>query len=414
MHLRVNPTAEFTPFDGGRRHDERSTCTLTVNGATQRYLFLNSIVTLLSCFDGRTPTPDAIDRYCMLAPSATRSRLEALVREELVPRGILIDESEPRESREGRTEPARHSHQQYLRLTLPLFSGRFVTRIVRPLVGAFDVRVAALMISAGLVVHADYYRAAAFRADQLLSLSGPDFIALAVLTLLSALWHECGHATALVKYGGRDPGIGVGVYVVYPVFYTDVSDAWKLPRRQRACVDIGGIYFQSIFLIVLWATDVFRTIPGYRAAFLWIDLLMLRSLNPLLRMDGFWMLTDLVGSTNLRRESLHAILRIASRRPAPAKNRSSSSPLEAAFFLAYGVSTLLAFAWVYYRVSRMIAVMLPHFGERLAAIATAIGQGLIVRTTVLLGPVAWQCALMMMFTLTIVSTARAFVATVRK
>ena len=68
------------------------------------------------------------------------------------------------------------------------------------------------------------------------------------LTLLSTLFHECGHAAAC-RYGGARPGvIGMGVYVVWPAFFTNVTDAYRLGRAGRIRTDLGGVYFNAIFV----------------------------------------------------------------------------------------------------------------------------------------------------------------------
>src|SRR5688500_12225333 len=57
---------------------------------------------------------------------------------------------------------------------------------------------------------------------------------LLVLVMLGAgVFHELGHAAALRYGGGKVRGIGVGLYIVYPVFYTDVTDSYRLGRWAR-------------------------------------------------------------------------------------------------------------------------------------------------------------------------------------
>jgi putative peptide zinc metalloprotease protein len=54
------------------------------------------------------------------------------------------------------------------------------------------------------------------------------------LLLVSAIFHECGHATAC-SYGGARPGaIGVGLYLVWPAFFAEVTDSFRLGRLVHA------------------------------------------------------------------------------------------------------------------------------------------------------------------------------------
>jgi putative peptide zinc metalloprotease protein len=120
-----------------------------------------------------------------------------------------------------------------------------------------------------------------------------------VLTLLSAGFHELGHAAAC-RYGGARPGaMGVGLYLVWPAFYTDVTDSYRLGRGARLRVDLGGLYFNAIFgvaMLGLWA------VVGWDALLLVIAaqlVQMARQLIPVVRFDGYHVLADLTGVPDL-------------------------------------------------------------------------------------------------------------------
>src|SRR6185503_21113058 len=70
----------------------------------------------------------------------------------------------------------------------------------------------------------------------------PELLLLVVgLAVWSAGFHELGHAAAC-RVGGACPrGMGMGLYLVWPAFYTDVTDAYRLPRSDRLRVDLGGL-----------------------------------------------------------------------------------------------------------------------------------------------------------------------------
>ena len=121
------------------------------------------------------------------------------------------------------------------------------------------------------------------------------------LTIVSAAFHELGHAAAC-RYSGADPGaMGVGLYLVWPAFYTDVTDSYRLDRRSRLRVDLGGIYFNAIFAV---ATAVTSVAAGWDALLLVVAAqvyLMIRQLIPIVRFDGYHVLADLVGVPDLLR-----------------------------------------------------------------------------------------------------------------
>lgn len=127
------------------------------------------------------------------------------------------------------------------------------------------------------------------------------------LVILSALCHELGHASACVARGVRPGEVGIGVYFVFPVLYTDVSASWALSRSDRLIVSSAGFYFQILFVAMLPAFS-----PGLlsASALKWVLLVnsvaLLHMLNPVFKMDGYWLLSD-----GMRIPNLHARLRRA-------------------------------------------------------------------------------------------------------
>lgn len=115
------------------------------------------------------------------------------------------------------------------------------------------------------------------------------------LVILSAGFHEFGHATAC-RYSGAKPGvIGVGLYLVWPAFYTDVTDAYRLGKAGRLRTDLGGIYFNVIFSL---ATAGVYFLTGFEPLLVVIliqHLEILHQLLPFLRLDGYYILSDLTG-----------------------------------------------------------------------------------------------------------------------
>lgn len=126
--------------------------------------------------------------------------------------------------------------------------------------------------------------------------------------LLLALWlvltatgivHELGHAAAC-RYGGGVPGrIGFGVYLLFPAFYTDVTDSYRLPRRARIRVDLGGLYFNVLCLLVLAGMYLATDNGLWLLAALIMQLEMVNQLVPAIRLDGYYLLSDLVGVPDL-------------------------------------------------------------------------------------------------------------------
>lgn len=120
-----------------------------------------------------------------------------------------------------------------------------------------------------------------------------------VVTVLSGGFHEFGHAAA-ARYGGADPGVmGAGLYLVWPAFYTDVTDSYRLGRGGRIRTDLGGLYFNALVVVLTFGWWYFT---GWDALLLLVatqTLQMVQQLLPLLRFDGYHLLADLTGVPDL-------------------------------------------------------------------------------------------------------------------
>jgi putative peptide zinc metalloprotease protein len=119
------------------------------------------------------------------------------------------------------------------------------------------------------------------------------------LSVAAALFHECGHAAGC-RYGGARPGrIGAGIYLVWPSFFTDVTDSYRLGRAGRLRTDLGGVYFNVIFMLGLLGC---YALTGNQVLLLTIavtHLEMLEQLLPVVRFDGYFILSDLIGVPDL-------------------------------------------------------------------------------------------------------------------
>jgi len=187
-----------------------------------------------------------------------------------------------------------------LRLHKTLLSARATNVAARGLRFLFAPVAVALMLSALLVTDGLLIVGGAAETGLLAVVTDP-LSMLAVLGMLlgGTLFHEFGHAAGC-RYGGGTPGvIGVGVYVILPAFYTNVTDAYRLDRAGRLRTDLGGIYFNAIaalgfgvgYLTTGW-------VPLLLAALL-MHLEALQQCLPLIRSDGYFILADLVGVPDL-------------------------------------------------------------------------------------------------------------------
>ena len=126
-----------------------------------------------------------------------------------------------------------------------------------------------------------------------------DLLIVLGLFVVSALFHECGHAAGC-RYGGARPGvIGVGIYLVWPSFFTNVTDSYRLSRAGRLRTDLGGVYFNAVFMLALAGLYVATSAQVLLVAIAVTHLEMLEQLLPFVRFDGYFILSDLVGVPDL-------------------------------------------------------------------------------------------------------------------
>ncbi|NYG54595.1 hypothetical protein [Nocardioides perillae] len=119
------------------------------------------------------------------------------------------------------------------------------------------------------------------------------------VTVLSGGFHEFGHAAA-ARRGGATPGaMGAGFYLIWPAFWTDVTDSYRLGRGGRIRTDLGGLYFNALVVVataaVWWLTRADAVLLVVATQLLQ----MLRQLLPFVRFDGYHVLADLTGVPDL-------------------------------------------------------------------------------------------------------------------
>jgi len=192
------------------------------------------------------------------------------------------------------------SARGYFLFRIPLLSERMIRPITSRLAPLFHDKYVAWLLPILLLVHIilSCLFFGKFRG-LLSSLQRSDYFLLLVGNYLALLLHEVGHASACVKGGVRHGPIGFGLYLVFPTFFADVTDAWRLPRRQRVVVDAGGIYMSLLAATATAMLYLFTHQPVYAVLTAVYHTTVWVSLWPFIRMDGYWIISDALGVPNL-------------------------------------------------------------------------------------------------------------------
>jgi putative peptide zinc metalloprotease protein len=142
------------------------------------------------------------------------------------------------------------------------------------------------------------------------------------LAVASCVFHEFGHAAAC-RYSGVRPGVmGCGIYLVWPAFYTDITDSYRLGKAGRLRTDLGGVYFNGIFAIALLVAYLLTGFQPLLVAIISVNYEMTQQLLPTLRFDGYYIISDIVGIPDLFKYIRPIINRTLLRRPADDRLRA--------------------------------------------------------------------------------------------
>jgi len=192
----------------------------------------------------------------------------------------------------------------YLKLSFTLISENMVNKISNNLVFLFknSIFYSLLIISLFIILIGIYFNFSSLviMFDELYL---PEVIFYLFLSGFFLFFHELGHSSACCNFGVRSGFIGFGFYLFRPVMFTDVSRIWKLNIQKRIIVNLAGIYFDflvSAFLMILY---FFSSINFFLLLGITIFSGSIVNLNPFLRYDGYWILSDLVKIPNLKNKS---------------------------------------------------------------------------------------------------------------
>ena len=146
--------------------------------------------------------------------------------------------------------------------------------------------------------------------NQLLDLVSLRGLFLFLVTLiLVKIAHEFGHAFTAKKYGCKVPIMGVAFLVLWPMFYTDTNESWKLKSRsQRLNVVRAGVLVELIiaaFATLAWSflpSGFLRDMAFIMATITWVSSVIINA-SPFLRFDGYYLLSDYWNIPNLHDRS---------------------------------------------------------------------------------------------------------------
>ena len=120
-----------------------------------------------------------------------------------------------------------------------------------------------------------------------------------VISYASIFAHELGHYFCCKYYNGKPGSIGIGAYFLMPVFYTNLNDIWRLKKSQRVNINLSGVYFQNIFLMCIATIAILMNNEKLFSYTLIIMIGTLVNLIPFIKLDGYWIVADIIDIPDL-------------------------------------------------------------------------------------------------------------------
>jgi putative peptide zinc metalloprotease protein len=137
-----------------------------------------------------------------------------------------------------------------------------------------------------------------------------DVVLLYLIAMSAGVLHEIGHGHACKHYGGRVPAMGFALVYLAPAFYTDTTEGDVIGnRQQRLVIALAGVWSELIVYAILtpiwWGTP--PDTPIHNTAYMLMLITGIAAAvvnwNPLIKLDGYYMLCEILGMVDLKEAS---------------------------------------------------------------------------------------------------------------
>lgn len=200
------------------------------------------------------------------------------------------------------------------------------------------------------------------------------------------LLHELGHVLTCRHFGRECHELGIQVLLFVPLFYGDVTDAWMLSSRwQRIAISSAGVFAELVMAALatfLW----WASVPGVLNS-LFLNVMLVCSINtllingnPLLRYDGYYVLTDALNLPNLAGQARQAVLSLWERLLTGVSDDAEAGTRRWWLLVSYGIASAIYRVGVLFAMTWLLHHLFEPFG--LSFLATLL-------SLLLLGSAVW-------------------------
>jgi putative peptide zinc metalloprotease protein len=287
-----------------------------------------------------------------------------------------------------------HARREWQRKALSIFSWQIplydperllarMTPWARPLFGWVGLVLWLLLVGTALTVAAAHWRELSENALDRVLLPH-NLVLLWFIFPVLKLVHEFGHALAVKSFGGEVHEMGVMLLVFTPVPYVDASSSWAFRSKwQRFVVGGAGMMVElavAALALAIWLAaepGVLRAV-AYNVMLIAGFTTVLFNANPLMRFDGYYMLSDFLEIPNLRTRSTQYLVYLCERFLFARQDAESpaATPGERAWFVAFALSSFIYRLFVIVGIFIFVGGMSLLLGVIFAG-ATSIGWVLV-------------------------------------
>lgn len=183
--------------------------------------------------------------------------------------------------------------------------------------------------------------------------------------------HEFGHAMTCRHFGGEVHEMGVCCICFIPCGYVNASDAWMMRhQRHKIFVTLAGVFTEFMIASIaayIWlnATDGLLKNVAFDAMVVASVNTIFFNMNPLMRFDGYYVISDILEIPNLRSKAMMYCSYHMQRFLLGYKNMFQARMLEheprGRVFIVYAIAAYVYMAMVIYRLSQMFANFLEKY-----------------------------------------------------
>lgn len=166
-----------------------------------------------------------------------------------------------------------------------------------------------------------------------------------LLYLVSAFIHEFGHVAACNRFTKKNGEVGVGIYFIFPVFYSNITPIWSAKKQERIITNLAGVYVQLFIIAALYIVYLITHNHQLLDVIGISTMIILYQLIPFIRTDGYWIVSDLTDIPNLLPSSTNSVSRFFKN---PFKFKLTSK--KETFIFLYGLFNQFVMIYIVYRI----------------------------------------------------------------